>query len=403
MLTFIKWGVIMKRKINKVVVRTFLVIFVLLVVLFLIILYFKRNFVNFDNIVSNIELSVGSKVPSVGEFFNGKNVKGTLTLYYDDWIVESDILNDVGSYSAVILIDDKIYNSTITVKDDEEPLLKLRNLTIKEGDKYNPASFVLACKDNSSRKCIFRFSDTNMQNYTNKGTYDIKIVATDEAFNETEKMTTLTIVDKNSTSSTKDLVLDNGIDTKIEENTKEEYKYGVKLTKKESVFYEIDIDGTKRRVRSKVLSYIDHSLYKANIDDLLSDSIKQVDINKDIISYLFDIINEYRKEHNVGFLNLSEQLNNASTVRVLEIGWSGKFSHTRPNGKNFYSIASDLGYNISILGENIAKDYDNCNDVLAYWNSSLGSNKNIINPSYKNIGIGVTKVDNMYYWVLLFS
>ncbi|MCI8567846.1 MAG: hypothetical protein HFG48_00840 [Bacilli bacterium] len=242
-----------------------------------------------------------------------------------------------------------------------------------------------------------------MQNYTNKGTYDIKIVATDEAFNETEKMTTLTIVDKNSTSSTKDLVLDNGIDTKIEENTKEEYKYGVKLTKKESVFYEIDIDGTKRRVRSKILSYIDHSLYKANIDDLLSDSIKQVDINKDIISYLFDIINEYRKEHNVGFLNLSEQLNNASTVRALEIGWSGKFSHTRPNGKNFYSIASDLGYNISILGENIAKDYDNCNDVLAYWNSSLGSNKNIINPSYKNIGIGVTKVDNMYYWVLLFS
>lgn len=104
-------------------------------------------------------------------------------------------------------------------------------------------------------------------------------------------------------------------------------------------------------------------------------------------------------------LKTSDKLNVLATVRALEIGWSGKFSHTRPNGKSAYTIGKDLDYDIVVLAENIAKseDYTNFVEVFNYWKDSLGNYKNIINKNYEYVGIGMVEIDNINYWVLLFS
>lgn len=401
------------NKNNKLLIKRGILI--LLTVLFIGVLYlvlirplFKKNtpLVKIKNgVVEELELDLGSRIPSIDKFIKKKGIKGDIKVYYDDWLVESDVLTEVGVYHVVITTSDKEYYSTITVKDTTPPILKVRDLTIGVNQHYDPSSFVESCVDNSNRNCTFYFSDEAMQNYSSAGEYKVRVIARDDAFNEVEKSVKLIISDQVSENIAPDRKINSGVDTKIEDNVKKTSKYGVDIVTKESVYYEVDSDGNEKRIRSKVTSEIDRDHYNASKEELLTDARKQIQVNKTLIDSVVDTVNKYRKNEGLAPLKLSKELNELASSRSLEIAWSGNFSHNRPNGKNSYSISKDLGYNITILGENIArsKDYSTIDSVLSYWKTSLGSNKNLLNLKYQNLGVGMVNIGDEYYWVLLFN
>ena len=62
-------------------------------------------------------------------------------------------------------------------------------------------------------------------------------------------------------------------------------------------------------------------------------------------------VNALRRQQGVRELVLDEQCNAVGSVRAVEI--ATLFSHTRPNGRKFYTVWDDLGYGCSNVGENL--------------------------------------------------
>ena len=99
-------------------------------------------------------------------------------------------------------------------------------------------------------------------------------------------------------------------------------------------------------------------------------------------------------------------LNSAAMIRSKEI--LSSFSHIRPDGRSFASVYDDLGgayagYYIS-CGENIAYGQESPQDALRAWRNSEEHWKNMLDPNYISLGIGVELDTNgTLYWVQLFS
>ena len=100
-------------------------------------------------------------------------------------------------------------------------------------------------------------------------------------------------------------------------------------------------------------------------------------------------------------LELLDELTERANIRAGEIVQS--FSHTRPNGSNCFSVLKGINYHT--VGENIAAGQTSPEDVMDSWMNSQGHRENILNPSFKYLGLGYAY--NEYstyknYWVQLF-
>ncbi len=112
-------------------------------------------------------------------------------------------------------------------------------------------------------------------------------------------------------------------------------------------------------------------------------------------------VNEQRTANGQAVLYQSEFLNRAAQVRAEEIKTT--FSHTRPDGRNGYSIIEELGGTYWYVGENIAYGYPTEAAVMDGWMNSSGHRANILSENYHAVGIGVFRDENTYYWVQLFT
>lgn len=113
---------------------------------------------------------------------------------------------------------------------------------------------------------------------------------------------------------------------------------------------------------------------------------------------VLNLVNKIRKQHGLDPVTWSGQLAKAARTRSGEI--KKKFSHKRPNGKEWYTV-SDLAY-----GENIAAGQANARKVVDAWMNSPGHKANILKPEYKTMGVGLfisEGSDYTYYWVQEFG
>lgn len=93
-----------------------------------------------------------------------------------------------------------------------------------------------------------------------------------------------------------------------------------------------------------------------------------------------------RTRHGLPKLQTTDALEAAADIRAAEI--SRSFSHTRPNGSNWYTVLSSSGISYSSAAENIAAGQaDPCEAVSAWMNSS-GHRSNILSSNYSHIGVG---------------
>ena len=91
----------------------------------------------------------------------------------------------------------------------------------------------------------------------------------------------------------------------------------------------------------------------------------------------------------------------AAAARAKEL--SQRYSHTRPNGSECFTILWHLGIDYGYAGENIAMGQRTPEIVMNDWMNSSGHRANILSENFDYIGVGYTMVDGHPYWVQLFT
>ena len=124
---------------------------------------------------------------------------------------------------------------------------------------------------------------------------------------------------------------------------------------------------------------------------------------------IIDRTNALRKENGIAVLRVNDKLMQAAQVRADEMATHTVYSHTRPNGGKFNTVA-DCPY----MAENIHRiaDWTMSNQTLAEravadWSASTTHNKNMVNPKLSEIGVGLARGvndtgDPCWYCVQLF-
>lgn len=173
-------------------------------------------------------------------------------------------------------------------------------------------------------------------------------------------------------------------------------KYGKLPTPKRSGYtfkgwYNKKTGGKKVTAKTKVRKKKKHTIYARWKKKATVSLPKQV----------FALVNSERAKAGVAPLAWSDEIGKYASIRAEEI--SRFFSHTRPDGSDWYSLAPNI-----LHGENIAAGQPTAKDVMNSWMDSPGHKANILNPDYKYIGVGYLKnvhspVGYTNYWVQLFS
>ncbi len=119
------------------------------------------------------------------------------------------------------------------------------------------------------------------------------------------------------------------------------------------------------------------------------------------------LINNYRAQNGLSSLTASVNLNRASSWMAHDMAMKSYFSHTDSLGRSVDTRVANCGgqpYN----GENIAAGTikDTAAEAFDMWRNSAGHNANMLNSSYRQIGIArYYDAGSTYkwYWVTDFS
>lgn len=112
---------------------------------------------------------------------------------------------------------------------------------------------------------------------------------------------------------------------------------------------------------------------------------------------MLDMINKEREKHGLSPLKFNPTLNDVSSDHSKEMIEKDYFSHNSYDGTSFWQRLKDSGYKTDTVAENIAMnlpfDVERAHEKLM---ASSGHRKNILNPDYNEIGIGIWVGDYTY-------
>ena len=99
------------------------------------------------------------------------------------------------------------------------------------------------------------------------------------------------------------------------------------------------------------------------------------------------LINRQRTKRHLPRLHESSRLNRSAQGWTNTMVRHGGFTH----GGNFSARISAGGFNWSMVAENIAAGFDTPAAVVRAWMASPGHCTNILSPSFKDVGTGVSR------------
>lgn len=109
------------------------------------------------------------------------------------------------------------------------------------------------------------------------------------------------------------------------------------------------------------------------------------------------LVNEERAAEGLSALSDNQGLEQCAQVRATECATS--FSHTRPDGSDWWTVNSDLMY-----GENLAENYDSAQAVVDAWMASPAHKENIMTADFQTVGIATyTDESGNLYWAQEFG
>lgn len=110
---------------------------------------------------------------------------------------------------------------------------------------------------------------------------------------------------------------------------------------------------------------------------------------------IIDRTNALRKENGIAALTANDKLMQAAQVRADEMADTGTYSHTRPDGRKYYTVTDcrQVGENIhQIPLLYLAQQKTALAETLVYsWSKSAGHMENMTDESYAAIGVGLAR------------
>jgi len=106
---------------------------------------------------------------------------------------------------------------------------------------------------------------------------------------------------------------------------------------------------------------------------------------------LIDLTNNYRLSLGLNPLKVNARLTQAAVNKASDLLTNQYFSHTSPSGKKFSQWIKEINYNYFYVGENLAIDFNNSQDLFRAWIDSPSHRDNIVKPQYQEIGLAALK------------
>lgn len=96
---------------------------------------------------------------------------------------------------------------------------------------------------------------------------------------------------------------------------------------------------------------------------------------------------------NNGLAPLAENsvLSQAALAKGNDMLAKGYWAHFAPDGTSPWSFFLRFGYKYKYAGENLARDFADAGSAVNAWMASPSHRENILNPNYRDIGIGVVE------------
>ena len=112
------------------------------------------------------------------------------------------------------------------------------------------------------------------------------------------------------------------------------------------------------------------------------------------------LINEIRVKNGLNTLKADWELSRVARYKSQDMKDNNYFSHTSPVYGSPFNMIKNFGISYKSAAENIAKGQTSPQSVVNAWMNSSGHRANILNPSYKKIGVGYVISGN--YWTQMF-
>ncbi|MEU2714255.1 sigma-70 family RNA polymerase sigma factor [Streptomyces sp. NPDC007205] len=118
----------------------------------------------------------------------------------------------------------------------------------------------------------------------------------------------------------------------------------------------------------------------------------------DTVDQVVALVNKERAAAGCGPLAEDPQLQKAAQGQSDDMAARHFFDHTNPDGADPGQRITAAGYRWSTYGENIAQGQQTAAAVMDSWMNSPGHRANILNCSFKDIGVGVHKGTGGPWW-----
>lgn len=90
-------------------------------------------------------------------------------------------------------------------------------------------------------------------------------------------------------------------------------------------------------------------------------------------------------------LTVNSELTQAATLKAQNMFNDQYWAHTSPSGTTPWVFIKDAGYNYSVAGENLARDFADTSSVVRAWMTSPTHRANIVSDKYQDIGVAVVE------------
>ncbi len=107
------------------------------------------------------------------------------------------------------------------------------------------------------------------------------------------------------------------------------------------------------------------------------------------VSQILDNINEERAKIGEPALKLNNELSQAAVTKATDMFNEQYWAHTSPTGKTPWVFIQNSGYQYSVAGENLARDFGDTKSMVAAWMASPTHQANILQKKYLETGIAV--------------
>ncbi|HBY8829567.1 TPA: sporulation protein [Clostridioides difficile] len=116
-----------------------------------------------------------------------------------------------------------------------------------------------------------------------------------------------------------------------------------------------------------------------------------------------DLVNIERAKAGLNPLTLDSSISNVATKKSQDMIDNNYFSHNSQTYGSPFDMLKKFGISYKTAGENIAMGQKTPKEVVNAWMNSEGHRKNIMNPNFSKIGVGVAqKSGGSIYWTQIF-